>query len=282
MKNLILVTAIVFATPSAFANTCAEQMKIREIHLTEERIEVETKKEGVTFGKIMDCLHINRERLGDLKFKKPSKEEGAVSFGKGQLITVSKGEYDPFFWTLAYHHSTENLSDDDDLRLLQLSHHFTLTKKNRIARSFFVDLMGGIVVTRAHLTEPDTQYDAANDWAPTAGLRFWFQLPRNSEIYLLSDFDRFYTFDNDGDEFVYRGHVKLGWEGQVGTGFSIGAFAGMNTLLEDGAPAEEFGGLAKFTYYDLSFSYRPMYERVKTDDSDVSGFRHTFAFLYQF
>lgn len=282
MKKFILSAAVFAVSQLASANTCAEQMKIREIHLTEERIEVETKKEGVTFGKIMDCLHVNSERLGDLKFKKPSKAEAAVSFGKGQRVTVSKGEYFPFWWTLSYQHVTENLSGDSELELQLLSHHFTLTRKNRLARSLFVDVMGGLVLTRAHLIEPDTQVDAANDWAPTAGLRMWYQLPRNNEIYLMSDFDRFYTFDTSGDKFVYRGHVRFGWEGQLQTGFSLGAFGGLNTLLEDGAPAEEFGGLAKFTYYNLSLSYRLMYERVKTDDTDVNGFRHTFAFLYQF
>lgn len=281
MLKLILVGAFLFSF-GAQANTCAQQMKIREIHLTEERIEVETKKEGVTFGKIMDCLHVNSERLGDLKFKKPSKSEASVSFGKGQLVTVSKGEYDPFYWTVGYQHNTENLSGDSDLDLMLLSHHFTLTRKNRIGRSLFFDLIGGIVVTRAHLSEPDTQNDSANDWAPTGGLRLWYQLARSQEIYLLSDFDRFYKFDSEGDEFVYRGHVRLGWEGRVGPGFSLGATAGLNTLLEDGAPAEEIGGLTKFTYYDFSLSYRFMYERVKTDETDVSGFRHTFAFLYQF
>lgn len=282
MKKFVLLAAAVAVSPVASANTCAEQMKIRGIYLTEERIEVETKKEGVTFGKIMDCLHVNSERLGDLKFKKPSKEEAAVSFGKGQRVNVSKGEYFPFWWTLSYQHSTENLSGDSDLELQILSHHITLTRKNRLARSLFIDFMGGLVVSRAHLIHPDTQYDAANDWAPAAGARLWFQLPRNHEIYLNTNFDRFYKFDTDGDEFVYRGHLNLGWDGQVSQGLFLGLSGGLNTLLEDGGPAEEFGGSVRFTHYDLSLSYRIQYERVELETDDVNGFRHTFAFQYQF
>ncbi len=281
MKKVLPLLACALISPNIFANTCAQQIKIREIHLTEQRIEVETKKEGVTFGKIMDCLHVNSERLGDLKFKKPSKEEAAVSFGKGQQITISRGEYEPFFWTASYQHSAESLTGNG-VNLMQIAHHLTLTRKNRLGRSLFLDLTGGIVVTRAHLISPDSQNDAANDLAAAGGLRLWFQLPRSNEIYMATDFDRFYTFDNNGDKFVYRGHLKLGWEGQVATGFSLGAFAGVNSLVENGGLAEEFGGMMKFTYYNFSFSYRPMYERIETEDSELKGFRHTLALRLEF
>lgn len=282
MNKFILLAASLLLISVARANTCAQSMKVKEIHLTEERIEIETKKEGVTFGKIMHCLDVNSERLGDLKFKKPSKEEAKVSFGKGQRVTVSKGEYDPFWWTLSYQHNSEYLYGDDDLKFLLLSHYFSLTKKFRIARSFFLDLTGGVVVSRGHLIDPDVQFDASNDWAPAGGLRFWYQLPRNQEIYLQSEFDRFYSFDLSSDEFVYRGHLRFGWEGQVARGFSLGATAGINTLLEDGTPAEEYGGSMKFTYYDLSLSYRFLFERVAIAEDDVTGSRHTFSFSYQF
>lgn len=282
MNKFLFVFSILILSRGVHSNTCAQQIKVRGIFLTEQRIEIETKKEGVTFGKIMDCLHANRENLGDMKFKKPSKKEAAVSFGIGQRVTVSRGEYEPFYWTAAYQHHSENLSGDDDLDLTIISHHLTLTRKNPLSRSLFLDVTGGLIFTRAHLAEPDTQYDAANDVAPTFGLRLWYQLPRNHEIYLGTHSDRFYTFDNSGDKFVYRAHMKLGWEGQVARGFSLGANAGFNTLLEDGGPAEEFGGLMKFTYYNVSLSYQLQYERIENEETDVKGFRHIISFLAQF
>lgn len=282
MHTLIPAIILLFVSHGLVAGTCSQQLKVREIHLTEQRIEVETKKEGVTFGKIMECLHANSENLGDLKFKKPSKKEAAVSFGIGQRLTISRGEYEPFFWTAAYQHAFENLSDaQDDVDFSLVSHHFSLTRKNPLKRSLFLDVTGGIVFTRAHLSEPDTQYDSANDLAFTGGARLWYQLPKSHEIYVSTHLDRFYKFGNEGDLFVYRAHFNLGWEGQVLPGFSIGGYGGFNTL-KVGGPAEEFGGLLKFTYYNLSLSYRPQYERVDLKNDDVKGFRHAFSFLAQF
>lgn len=275
-------TLLIFAiTSSTYAGVCTESIGLKNVFLSEKRVEVVTKVEGVTLDLIIKCLRANSEQVGDFKFEKPSKEEGAKVFPKGKTVVVSRDEYDPHHWIFSYRHNSEHLSDSsdtNDVRLLQVSQTLKITRKNRQSENVSLDVFGGLVLTRAHLVEPDSPMDAANDAAPTAGLRYRIRTAPRQEFHFGLDADRFYIIDTDGDDkFIYRGHFRLGWEGMLTDQLTIGLNGALNSLVEDGGLGYETGLHLKFRIDNFYFTLGSQYETVALDDATVRGLAHAFA-----
>ncbi len=276
ISTLFIISAI---SSTAFAGECTESLRLKSVFLTEKRVEVVTKKDGVTFDTIIKCLRANSEQVGDFRFEKPSKEEGEKTFPAGKTVVVSRDEYDPHHWIFVYRHNSEHLSDDsNEVKLLQVSQSLILTYRNRQTENTWLNLSGGLLLTRAHLVEPDTAMDAANDAAPTAGLSLIIRTAPRQQFHFTANADRFYTIDTDGDDkFIYRGHALLGWNGILTEQLTIGLHGGVNSLVEDGGLGTEIGGQFKFRIDNFSFNLGTQYETVALEEESVRGFAHTFG-----
>ncbi len=276
MSSLFIVSAI---TSSAFAGECTDSLRLKSVFLSEKRVEVVTKKDGVTFDTIIKCLRANSEQVGDFKFEKPTKEEGEKTFPAGKTVVVSRDEYDPHHWVFSYRHNSEHLSDDDSgLKGLQVSQALTLTYRNRQTENTWFNLTAGLLLTRSHLIEPDAAFDAANDAAPTAGVSLIIRTAPRQQFNFTSFADRFYIIDTDGDDkFIYRIHGRLGWEGMLNDQFSVALHGGVNSLVEDGGIAPEIGGQLKFRIDNFTFNLGTQYETITLNEDSVQGFAHVFG-----
>lgn len=281
MKYICFTLLVSVISTSAFAGVCTDAIALKSVFLSEKRVEVVTKKDDVTLDLIIKCLRANSEQVGDFRFEKPSKEEGAKVFPKGKTVVVSRDEYDPHHWIFSYRHNSEHLSDSsdtNDVRLLQVSQTLKITRKNRQSENTSLDVFGGLVLTRAHLIEPDTAMDAANDAAPTAGLRFRVRTAPRQEFHFGLDADRFYIIETDGDDkFIYRGHARLGWEGMLTDQLTIGISGGLNALVQDGGLGYETGLQFKYRIDNFTFNLGSQYETVALEDATVRGLAHSFG-----
>ncbi len=275
MKISSALLVIVAISTSAFGGVCKDSIRLKGVYLTEKRVEVETKKDGVTFAQIIDCLRANSEQVGDFNFEKPTKEAGAKTFPAGKRVIVSKNEYDPHHWIFSYRHQAESLSGNSDVKIHFISQMLKLTRKNRLSDNVVLDVSGGVVISRAHLVNPDSAIDAANDVAATGGLRLRIRTSERQEFALSADADRFYILETNDDKFIYRGHARLGWEGTVSDLLVIGLHGGINALTEGGSVGSEGGVQFRFRFDQLTLFLGSQYESIALKEESIRGFAHS-------
>lgn len=285
MHKLILLSLILVASTHVHAEKrCSKLIKLRDVHMTEKRVEVVAIHEGVTYGRIIECLTLNSDQIGDLRFKTPTPELSGKKFARGQRIIISKHNYDPFNWVARYRYVSEAVDGDGDLSFTQHAHDVTLFRKLPLERGAYLDIGLGMRFSRAFIEAPEVYSQGENDFSAIGEARLRFLLPHENQISLGMELDRHLVVRGgvNDEAFFMRYLAGLGWEKVLFDQLTVGLSGGTNFMEGELSPGIQFGGELRYRIDNFHFGYRYRFLRVKTMNSNDEVHGHTASLSVEF